>query len=114
MKLRRTGALALACSVWLVASTFAAKAEDKAFVLIPGIPGDSTDSAHAGWIDAYGLDWNAVSTTSGPVVTTFNPVSFLKGTDKASPLLMIALAQSTFFSAVTIDVCRQTAPQQCY
>ena len=105
----------LAVLVCLVAS-IAARAEDKTYVQIPAIPGESADAAHATWIDAYGLDWNITVPTSGggAGAPQFNAVSFLKGTDKASPLLMNAAGLSTTLSPVVLEVCRQTAPQQCY
>ena len=114
--MRRRGAYLFAVTVCLMAGTVVARAEDKTFVQIPGIPGESTDSAHATWIDAYGLDWNITVPTSGggAGAPVFNAVSILKGTDKASPLLMNAAALSTTLNPVVIDVCRQTAPQQCY
>jgi type VI secretion system secreted protein Hcp len=108
---------ALAGLVCLVAATFAARAEDKTFVQIPTIPGESTDAAHSTWIDAYGLDWSITVPTAaggGSGAPQFNAVSILKGTDKATPLLMNATALGTNMSLVVIDVCRQTAPQQCY
>jgi type VI secretion system secreted protein Hcp len=116
MRRHGMGLFVLAGSVCLLAATFAARAEDKKYVPIPGIPGDSTDSAHGTWIDAYGLDWNVTVPVGGggAGAPVFNPVSFLKGTDKSSPLLMNATAQGTTLNPVVLEVCRQTAPQQCY
>jgi type VI secretion system secreted protein Hcp len=116
MRRHGSGVFAVVGLVCLMASTFAARAEDKTYVQIPGIPGESTDAAHGTWIDAYGLDWNVTVPTSGggTGVPAFNPVSILKGTDKASPLLLNATALSTTLNPVVIEVCRQTAPQQCY
>jgi type VI secretion system Hcp family effector len=85
-------------------------------VNVPGVPGESTDAAHATWIDAYALELGADRTFSGggAGIAQFKDVSILKGTDKASPLLNLALALNTNLGLVTIDVCRTTAPQQCY
>ena len=53
-----------------------AKAQDKTFVSIAAIPGDSTDTLHAGWMDAYALDASATSTSgTGGGVTTFADVA---------------------------------------
>jgi type VI secretion system Hcp family effector len=118
MKLCRPSVFILAGLVVLAASGFEAKAEDKTYVNIVSTPGESTDGAHGGWIDAYALELEAVrvfaSGGGGTGAPDFKDVSILKGTDKASPLLNLALALNTNLGLVTIDVCRTTAPQQCY
>ena len=86
-------------------------------MLHPTIPGESTDAAHAGWIDAYGLDGGAVNVSGGggggSGVTNFDDIAILKGTDKATPLLFDQIARGLITPLVTIEVCR-TAPAQCY
>lgn len=111
IKLRRSWTLVLCAVALLVAWGVEANADDKTFVLIGGMPGESTDTAHAAWIDAYGLD---SSLTNGGGATAFNEVSILKGTDKATPGLHDAIARVLTLPLVTIEVCRNTAPQQCY
>ena len=39
----------------------AASAQDQTFMLVPGIPGSSSDAQHAGWIDVTSLreTWDA-------------------------------------------------------
>jgi type VI secretion system Hcp family effector len=117
MKIRRSTAFLMAGLTWLLASTFAARAEDKTYVQFPTIPGESTDPAHSGWVDAYALELGAVrpfTAGGGTGAPEFKDVSVLKGTDKASPLLNLALALNTNLNLVTVDVCRTTTPQQCY
>jgi type VI secretion system Hcp family effector len=100
-------ALPLLAGAWGVA-----RAEDRTFVLIAAAPGESTDAAHAGWIDAYALDTSLVKPLSG--AAQFGDVSILKGTDKATPVLHDLLARGSIAPLVTIEVCRVTSPQQCY
>lgn len=94
-----------------------AAAQDKTYVQVSGgtILGESTDAAHPNWIDAYALD--AAVTASyggGGGSTTFKDVSFLKGTDRSTPGLFDGIARGFSYATVTLDVCRSTAPQQCY
>ena len=111
-KLCRSVTLIVSFGTLLAAWGVEAKAQDKTFVNISGgtILGESTDAAHPNWIDAYALD--AGVTAAG--TATFQDVSFLKGTDRSSPGLFDAIARGVTFATVTIDVCRSTAPQQCY
>jgi type VI secretion system secreted protein Hcp len=95
----------------LLASRFEARADEKTFVSIANLPGESTDSAHPNWIDAYALD--AGITTPGSVAS-FSDVSVLKGTDRSTPGLNDALARGVILPLVVIEVCRTGAPQQCY
>jgi len=92
--------------------TLGVRAQDMTFVQIPGLPGESTDAAHADWIDAYALDHGSVFAGGGG--PDFSEVAFLKGTDKSSPKLHTRLAGSTNLGTVAIEVCRIGPPQECY
>ena len=104
--------LALGAAVLSFVFVVSVRAEDKTFVNISGAPGESTDGAHPNWIDAYALDYS-VDSPSG-AAPNFKDVSFLKGTDKSTPILNNAAGLGTNLGLVTIDVCRNTSPQQCY
>jgi type VI secretion system Hcp family effector len=111
----RSLTLALATVALLLAWGAKANAQDKTFVSVPGISGESTDANHATWIDAYAFD-EGVSKTGQLAAANFQVVSFLKGSDAATPKLQDAVAAATHFaSKVIIEVCRAgTSPQQCY
>ena len=65
--IRRTRSIALVLTslVFLLVWGVEANAEDRTFLLIPTIPGESTDAAHATWIDAYAIDAGAISVIGG-------------------------------------------------
>ena len=92
----------------------AAFAQDTTYVLIPGIPGESTDPAHQSWIQAYGL--NTASLSSGGGTPTHDDVYVLKGTDSSTPVLHQRLSGATNLGTVLIEVCRNPAGggQECY
>jgi type VI secretion system secreted protein Hcp len=117
IKLCRSLTLVLSAVTLFAAWGVDAKAQEKTFVLVSGgtITGESTDAAHPNWIDAYALDVPVNATFSGSIGTThFQDVSFLKGTDKATSGLYDGIARGVNFALVTAEVCRSTAPQQCY
>lgn len=108
---RGAGAAFLCTGLFLVWCETALGA-DKTYVNIVGIPGQSTDAGHAGWIDANALDTKITRGTGG---VTAPDIAILKGTDKATPLLHAAVASGQSFSDVTIEVCRQgQSGQECY
>lgn len=65
------------------------------FMLPDGVPGESTDDKHAGWIEIYSFSWgasNPVTVGSGTGGMSGGKVSIssfnvMKKTDKASPTL---------------------------
>ena len=103
------------CLLILVAvASSSAAAADRVFVQVTSIPGDSTDSAHIGWIDAYAID-SKVALPTGSPRAVFDDGAFLKGTDSASPLLNRAVATGQLFMSVVVDVCRSgTSGLECY
>jgi len=86
------------------------------------IDGESTDPQHEQWISAFALshkvevDCDFSSHPSGNCTNpSFSFVSFLKGTDKATPLLHSKAALTDMIPQVVIDVCRAgPAGQECY
>lgn len=109
----------LPCSLILWVSSLGL-AQERAFVQIGSIAGDSTDPAHTGWIDAYALD-NKLIGAPPPVSggsggrPKFEDYAVLKGFDSTSPVLNQALAFGTNYPSAVIEVCRVgTATQECY
>jgi type VI secretion system secreted protein Hcp len=74
-----------------------------AFLKLDGIKGESKDSKHAGETEIYSFSFGAHNpTTIGSATTgagagkvSFNPFSFMKKTDSASPLLFQACCQGS-------------------
>jgi type VI secretion system secreted protein Hcp len=115
MQMKRRLAIGLPVLSLLLALGGQASAADKTFLSIPSLAGESTDAAHAGWIDGYALDGGATNASSGGAgVTNFSDISVLKGTDRSTPGIFDLIARGANISLVTIEVCRNTAPQQCY
>lgn len=85
-----------------------------AFIEIKDIPGESTDSAHEGWISVEEFSLG-VSQAKSPVSgsgaltnsqATFQDFSFDKPIDISSPALMEACAKGKHFPEISVDVCR--------
>lgn len=97
----------------LMGASIPALAQDRTYVLVSSIGGESTDPSHLNWIDAYALDTQVLKT--GGSATQFPDIAFLKGTDRATPLLHDAVSKGTNFPTANIEVCRPAATgQQCY
>jgi type VI secretion system Hcp family effector len=86
------------------------------------IEGESTDPQHDKWISAFALsnkvevDCDFASHPSGNCTNpSFGFVSFLKGTDKATPLLHSKAALTDVIPEVVIEICRDGgAHLECY
>jgi len=100
------GCAALALALFLAAPRVAAAVDD-IFVLVDGIPGDSTEAGHPGWIRAFALG-NSVANpiSSGGGKATFSDLSILKNIDTASPALFVTAAGRRQLSTVTIEFVR--------
>ncbi len=64
------------------------------FLMLDGIPGESADARHKGWIDVTGFS-EAVSKAAPNAVSqwpVFAPLSITKSLDKSSPRLMLSCA----------------------
>jgi type VI secretion system secreted protein Hcp len=92
------------------------------YMKIDGITGESTDTAHPGWIDIHSFQWGtsaavgskaagatAASRTAGPdgrpSITSLNVT---KTMDKASPVLQQATAEGKHFKTVVLDFVSRT------
>lgn len=84
------------------------------FLKIPDIPGESRNEDHVDEIEIFSIDWSmereAPSAGSGRISSAaeFSPIMIKKRIDKATPLLMAALASGQVFGEVEIAVKRQS------
>ena len=85
------------------------------FVNVDGIPGESTDDAHADWIEILSYSSGVSQTASGSASSgggasseraDFQDFSIVKTLDKASPKLAVACADGTHIAEVVIELCR--------
>jgi type VI secretion system secreted protein Hcp len=92
-----------------------------AFIIIKGIPGESTDDKHAGWIELLSYNFGCSQSGSGQMSATgahsggradFQDFSFSHIASKASPKLMLALANGTHIDEINIELCRATGDKQ--
>ena len=79
------------------------------FMKIAGIPGESTDARHPGWIDVQSFSVRGISShtlESGPRASSAalgGPDTLTMTVDKASPNLMKALVKGTHLPEVVIE-----------
>ncbi len=79
-----------------------AAAQD-AFLLVPGIPGDSTQVRYEDWIEVVSLSQGFDGSAKGPSACT---VLVGKPLDKAGPLLWAAAVTGQTFASIQIDIVR--------
>jgi len=86
-----------------------------AFLKVDGIPGESSDSAHAEWIEVLSYSSGVSQTASASASSgggasseraDFQDFSIVKALDKASPKLAVACADGTHISEVILELCR--------
>ena len=86
-----------------------------AFLNVDGVPGESTDDAHADWIEVLSYSTGVSQATSGSASSgggasseraDFQDFSIVKTLDKASPKLAVACADGTHISEVVLELCR--------
>jgi type VI secretion system secreted protein Hcp len=103
----------------IVATPVIASAAINLFVHIEGIPGESQDSRHIGWIDAtraYGDSLLSSFDYSGGITTgktQFAPIKIVKFLDRASPLLRYSTASGPHIKDVIIQFWN-TGPPYAY
>jgi type VI secretion system secreted protein Hcp len=90
-------ALALAVGVTAVTPAIA----DDVFLRIDGIPGDSKDTLHAGFIDVGSFKWTVTNTAGGPTAKDF---VFTHVVDRSSPKLALAAATGDHIPSVTLKL----------
>jgi type VI protein secretion system component Hcp len=72
------------------------------FLLIPTIPGDSTDSQHADWIDGLAFGMGGSHGDGSP---EFDEFVVIKQLDGATTGLLAAARDGTLLASATVDVC---------
>jgi type VI secretion system secreted protein Hcp len=78
------------------------------FMLMSGIPGESTDPGHAGWMNVFALS-HGLSRTP-PANADHQEVHFTKRLDSASPLLYDHVNKGTVIPNVQIEFIRSSPP----
>ena len=95
-----------------------------AFLKLSTIPGESTDSKHAEWIEIESFHWG-VNQRAGAAGASalgghtggradFDDMSVVKLIDKASPKLLLACAAGEHIPDVTIELCKAGGDKQKY
>ncbi len=93
------------------------------FLKIDGIPGESTDKAHANEIEVLSFSWGiqqqrSGSASSGGSLTAgradFQDFTIVKPIDKASPLLMQHCADGKHLANMRLELCRSGEDKQPY
>jgi type VI secretion system secreted protein Hcp len=90
-----------------------------AFLKIDGIPGESSDEAHKGWIEVLGYSLSItqptdVATGAATGRCQFSALSIQKVVDKASTLLARAICGNQIIKEVKLELCRATAKKDKY
>lgn len=85
----------------LGAFTLNAQASSVFFLHIDGIDGESTDKAHAGWIDINSFSWGLGNSVGGNPV--FSRFSWTQGIDKSVVPLFMGVASGKHFKDATLD-----------
>ena len=91
----------------LLTSLLSAQAAFDAFLKIEGVPGESTDSTHSGWIQVDSLHFGMTG-VSDLASTQLAPLTLLKRVDKASPLLASACATGNHLARMKLALVRTT------
>ena len=97
---------ALVFSLWAseIAASYAA-----VYVLIPGIPGETTEVNHVGWVELQTLNWGHGEAPPGsPVRVQFNKVTVTKQLDSVSPALAALAANGQQLRDVKAEIVRPT------
>jgi type VI secretion system secreted protein Hcp len=75
-----------------------------AFLQIDGIPGESTDGGHSGWIDLLSFQWG-VGRSASATQPDARDLVITKYIDKASPKLAEACCSGQHIAMVTLSLC---------
>jgi type VI secretion system secreted protein Hcp len=86
---------------FLAGRTGAAYAEVRTYMLVPNIPGASTDAQHDGWIEVLSMSQGASSTRKSVACSDF---SIMKPLDQAGPALWGAAAAGQVFTQIRVEV----------
>lgn len=101
--------MSMTCMVAVVAGSGTAEAQVNTYLLVVGVPGESTDALHAGWIDLQRF-----SQTLEPSKKDIGSCQSyaVKRLDAASPALWSAAASGTVFLEMQVDIVRAGGEQQ--
>jgi type VI secretion system secreted protein Hcp len=91
----------------LLTTALSAQAAFEAFLKIEGVPGESTDSTHTGWIQVDSVHFGMTG-VSDLAPTELAPLTLLKRVDKASPLLASACATGIHIARMKLELVRTT------
>lgn len=100
-----------------------ASAALNAYMKIDGVPGDSMDSKHMGWIEVSSPQLDEIRSSlaigsatggAGAGKVKFNEFTIKKTTDKASPVFLKASTRGTHFPVVVIEMRKAGGGQQEY
>ncbi|MDR2015095.1 MAG: type VI secretion system tube protein Hcp [Azoarcus sp.] len=94
-----------------------------AFMKIDGIPGESTDADHNGWIEVLSFDHEVIQPVSKTASSAgggtaeraeYSGFVFVKNVDMASPKFYEASFRGTHIKEITIDFCRAGGKKEKY
>jgi type VI secretion system secreted protein Hcp len=75
------------------------------FLLIPNVPGESADQAHAGWIDLQGVTWSHGEAPPGSATKIqFGRVTMTKRNDSTSAMLALLAASGQPIKDVKLEM----------
>lgn len=78
----------------------AAQITTETFMLVPGIPGESTTAGHQDWIDVYSFSQNLDGSKKDQGACT---VSMVTAIDRSGPLLFAAAASGQIFDEIRLE-----------
>jgi type VI secretion system Hcp family effector len=95
----------------LAGQVASAQTANDAFLLVPGIPGESLDERHARWIEVLSLSQGF---SDFPKESNVCDVAIQKRLDKSGPLLFAAAVTGQIFPHVQIDLVKPSTGQRYY
>ncbi|MEQ1757229.1 MAG: type VI secretion system tube protein Hcp [Vicinamibacterales bacterium] len=103
--MKKMTVVAVMALVWLMAGAHVGSAQTtETFLLIPGVPGDSTDAKHARWIEVVSLSQSLVPVTERRRQGFSCDMTVLKSLDSAGPVLWGAAIDGQIFPEMRIEV----------
>jgi len=89
------------------------------FLKLEGVPGESTDAAHKGEIDLLSFSWGETQTAArtagaGAGKVQAQDFSFVKKTDKSSPVLFIGCATGAHYKTAIVTARKAGGKQVDY
>ena len=93
------------------------------FMKVDGIDGESTDDAHAGWIELLSFSHGVSQPSAGAASSgggrhgqrvDVQDFTVVKSVDKASPKLFLACCKGDHISEILVELCRATGDKTKY